>query len=854
MMPSIFATVSDAASACLSSPSQPAKTVDETAGEPLFADVMGSFLMTGPSPAKPAQPVPASIAAGSAESSQVAVSIICPAQTRAEVTVAESSETAVPVVVCDQAPQTSTFFFTRPLTGSLAMDTADGESADTDKPQDVKGLEKGVDPVEAVQEVLHEELAPQTIAVPHQRGLREVAECGELADAENLADSCLQSDTDDDCADTDGASSETGSLLCQSITVAAENPQTHPAVANPAVVSERTCSSEISARPSASALATSADVAVTPAASRWGQGVESSQSIPWSSAAGNGQEEMMDVSTHVSPSSAPLLTLPTSGSATDSTEVSRLVGVHESDLSNVMPESAQPELDAKSDPVQMPSPQSVSDDGPVDYDTVAQRTTPRPEINPDQMPTLADSRRAWTPSQQPIRIDQTPHGESAGLDSSNVDALPTVPVEAAFSFGANVVTAKTPPDLPSLVIDRPATFPEDQNPEVSQYQAAGLKKLIVAEASAVFTQEVAISDSQSEPIQKPLGSQQQPAVSSEQRVESPRMNADSRFRWDLLAAGNSLASVYQDLPVTTGGQSPVAQGMVVIDVPKLQIRQDLPVITGEQPPVAQGAVIVDVPVLHKDMAGEDALRGMDAAPIGDAMKKPNDLHTIAGSDENILPVESESGFVGHNRREPFGIRIGEKLDPSVLSGLFVTHEPEAGRQQLSFATASASPDTASTAASAQFSVESLADQLMDRVVKFKSLYQDNVAVMVMPDDNTEIHLQFTLGGDGVNVCARVERGDLDLLRANWDQLRQTLADHGVHMGELNRPPSDTNNLPQSATETNGGGTHEQAPRHQPRLNEELAEEIAGAGAMTETPHVRLHDARRVTPRRWEKWA
>ncbi|MBI5820957.1 MAG: hypothetical protein HZA88_18460 [Verrucomicrobia bacterium] len=854
-MPSIFSTVSDAASVCLSSPSQPAKTVDETAGEPLFADVMGSFLTNDPPPAKPAQPVPASIAADSAESSQAAVSIICLAQTTAEVTVAESSETAVPVVVYDRAPQTGTFFFTRPLIGPLAMDTAGRESADTGEPQDVKGSEKGVDPVEAVQEVLDEELAPQTIAVRHQRGLREVAECDELADVEILADSRLQPDPDDDCADVDGgAGSETGSLMCQSIAVAAENSQTHPAVVDPAMVRERTCSSEISARPSACASATSADVAATPAASRWGQGGESSQSIPWSPAACNGQKEVVDVSTHVPSSSAPLLTLPTSGSATDSTEVSRLVGVHESDLSNVMPESVQPELGAKSDPVQMPSPQSVSNDGRVNYGTVAQRTAPRPEINPDQIPTSADSQRAWTSSQQPIRIDQTPHGESAGLDSSNVDALPTVPVEAAFSFGANVVTAKTPPDLASLVVDRPATLAEDQNPGVSQYQAAGLKKSMVAEASAVFTQGVAISDSQSESIQQPLSSQQQPAVSSEKLVESARMNADSRFRWDLPAVGNLLASIRQDLPVTIGEQPSVAQGAVVVDVPKLQIRQDLPVATGGQPPVAQGAVIVDVTALQKGMAGEDALRGMDAAPIGDAMKKPNDLHTIAGPDENILPVENESGFVGHNRREPFGIRIGEKLDPSVLSGLFVTHEPEAGRQQLTFVTASASPDTASTAASAQFSVESLADQLMDRVVKFKSLYQDNVAVMVMPDDNTEIHLQFTLGGDGVNVCARVERGDLDLLRANWDQLRQTLADHGVHMGELNRPSSDTNNLPQSATETNGGGAHEQAPRHQPRLNEELAEEIAGAGAMTETPHVRLHNARRVTPRRWEKWA
>jgi hypothetical protein len=140
------------------------------------------------------------------------------------------------------------------------------------------------------------------------------------------------------------------------------------------------------------------------------------------------------------------------------------------------------------------------------------------------------------------------------------------------------------------------------------------------------------------------------------------------------------------------------------------------------------------------------------------------------------------------------------------------------------------------------------------VVTFKSLYQDNMAVMVKPDEHTELRLQFTLKSDGVDVSAQVERGDFNTLRANWGQLQQTLADHGVRMGELHRPSSNANDMSQSGNGAAMGNAHERTPRHRPRLDEELSEELAGAGAMTEAVHVRLHNSPRVPPRRWERWA
>jgi hypothetical protein len=257
------------------------------------------------------------------------------------------------------------------------------------------------------------------------------------------------------------------------------------------------------------------------------------------------------------------------------------------------------------------------------------------------------------------------------------------------------------------------------------------------------------------------------------------------------------------------------------------------------------------------MAGEtgDGMEsGTGIAITGDAMKAANELHTIAGSDENILPGEEELGFGGQNKREPFGTRISEKLSRSALDTLFVTQETGSDRQQMSQAVAGTSDNATPATASTQLLVEKLTHQVTDRVVTFKSLYQDHMAVMIKPDDHTEIRLQFTLKADGVDVAARVERGDFNTLRANWGQLQQSLADHGIHMGELNRPTSNTNSLFQSGNGADPGSAHQRTPHHRSQLEEDLAEDVTGAGAMTEAVRVRLHDSGHTTPRRWERWA
>ncbi len=859
MMPSIFATVGDAASACPSSTPQSAKTGDETTGAPLFADVMGSLLTNGPAPAKPARPASAGAAADSEGEEQPDTGVARSTSPETEVAVAESPETTASVVTGSQTPQTGTFFFGGPLTRPLVMDIAGGELAGTGVAQGVEGAEDGTDQTEVLQETADGKRMPRTITGRHQRGLRDAAMRNELADTGNSASSCLLSD-----ADADETGSEAGTLTGPNIAMVVKNLLIQPPVGNPAMACERPSFIETNAKPSASAPATSPEMAVAPAASPLAQRTESSQITPWSPVTNNEQQATTDAPTQDPESPAPLAALSTSENAADSTETRRSVVVRETDLPNTMPEGAQPEPDAQVTSAQLPSPQTVGDGIREGYDTAAQRAKPGPGMGADQVSALADSQWTWTPLPQSV-VDQTMYSESVrpgssdasaplavpaaavfsfganvvvtkplrglsplvdGQPATNASAPLAVPAETAFSFGANVVVTKPLQGLSSLVDGQSTTLPENQGLGISQYQVSDLTTPTVAGAQPVFPQKVTRLDLQPASIQQLSDLQPQPAAIPATSVELPGASTDPRFQSNLSVTSDSAASV----------------------------RQNLPAATGEQPVVSQGTVVTGVPEPPEDMAGEEALRGTDAAPNGVAMKKPNDLHTIAGPDENILPVEKESEFLWQHQREPFGVKIGEKLEHSVLDGLFVTHEPETGRQQLISVVADTTPDATSTSATAAFSVESLADQLMDRVVKFKSLYQDNVAVMVAPDDKTEIHLQFTLAGDGVNVCARVERGDFNVLQANWDQLRQTLADHGVHMGELNRTASDTNYPSQSSTETTGSGAREQAPHHKPRLSEELADEIAGAGAMTETPHIRLHNARRVTPRRWEKWA
>ncbi len=813
MTPAIFATVNAAPSACQMSTLTSAKTADEMAGEPLFADVMGAFLINDQPAMEPAQPAVASTVVGSAECLQATVNIICPVKTATDVSVAEPSKTDAAVLKHDTDTQVDPRSITRPSTKPAAVAAVAEQLADRDKLQEVAGPEKDMDQVEPLRGGLDEEHTTRSAPTGHRRRLREVMKRSELAEAETLDHSCLLRIKDGERADTKLPSSEIGSLAGQSVAVAMGSLQLPIVVEIPTVARERNCSGETKVKSAASASATSLDMVVASAASLFVQAVESPQSIPQASLTGDGRKVITDISTNVRPPSAPLLNPLASGSAKESVKLGCHDGVRESDLPNVQAEHVRTELDEQFDPARMESPQFVNGDDWGGYDTVALRTTP------DQMVALPELQRACTLSRQPIDIGQSSHGESVGHESPNASS------EVPSLFDANVVPVNSHSVLPSLATDKLATPSDNQSLGNNRSNIADLNNPMVAEADNTLLWESLSNDSQPEPMAQFLGSQEQLAINSGTSAKLPRANSDSKFQLDLPVAGDSPAPVCQD---------PLAATSLLNHATK-------------------GAVAVEAPKPEKGMIERGVLRGMATASIQGVMKEPNDLHTIAGPDENFLPVERESEFAEQSQREKFGIRIGEKLNHSILNTLFVAHGPEAGFQQVSPMIASMS-DSASATTSTQFSVETLAQQLMDRAVKFKSLYQENMAVLVMPDDNTEIRLQFSLSGNGVDVCAWVERGNFDMLRANWDQLKLTLADHGVHVGDLNHSFSDTSNLPQSSTETNKGSSHNQAPRHQLRLNEELAEEITGGGAMTEPLHMRLHNTRRATPRRWEKWA
>jgi hypothetical protein len=128
-----------------------------------------------------------------------------------------------------------------------------------------------------------------------------------------------------------------------------------------------------------------------------------------------------------------------------------------------------------------------------------------------------------------------------------------------------------------------------------------------------------------------------------------------------------------------------------------------------------------------------------------------------------------------------------------------------------------------------------------------------MAVVLKPDAQTEIHLQFSRDDNRVECHAWMERGDFEAFRTNWGQLQQTLANHGVHMGALNHPVPHGNNASRAAATTGDAAANGQTAQHK-KHSDDWEDELAGGGAMTEPLRVRAHKVRQVTPRRWERWA
>jgi hypothetical protein len=148
-------------------------------------------------------------------------------------------------------------------------------------------------------------------------------------------------------------------------------------------------------------------------------------------------------------------------------------------------------------------------------------------------------------------------------------------------------------------------------------------------------------------------------------------------------------------------------------------------------------------------------------------------------------------------------------------------------------------------------VETIANRVSTEAVAFRKTGTQSVEVAVRADGGTELSVRFTMRRGQVEVTARVERGDLQTLKAHWSELQQTLAQQGIQvnrLSEASRPePMPAGHAGQAAHDSRSSG-HQ--PHHR-RPAPEAESEPVFVGATSEPVGKR---GGRKASHGWEVWA
>jgi hypothetical protein len=142
-------------------------------------------------------------------------------------------------------------------------------------------------------------------------------------------------------------------------------------------------------------------------------------------------------------------------------------------------------------------------------------------------------------------------------------------------------------------------------------------------------------------------------------------------------------------------------------------------------------------------------------------------------------------------------------------------------------------------------VEKIEQTILHSVVELKRLSSESMSVVLRPDHQTELHLTLAVNQGRVEVEARLSRGDMAHLQAEWGILQQNLAQQGIRL----QPLAQSQEFPQQGEGNPGGSSHFQrqdsgeSNRRKTMLEEEMASSQFTFQARTEA-------ARRL----WETWA
>lgn len=186
-------------------------------------------------------------------------------------------------------------------------------------------------------------------------------------------------------------------------------------------------------------------------------------------------------------------------------------------------------------------------------------------------------------------------------------------------------------------------------------------------------------------------------------------------------------------------------------------------------------------------------RGTSAAIRAAAMKTESSsasatVRPVAGADSSgeSLVTRAGSAAAGVARRQQDPEGGSQQEHPSQQA--FV--DAQAASIEGSATDASSVSEAEAPRNSAVDSVGALRDQILSRVLEFRSQTPTSMTVILRPDSNTELSIQLRSNDGRIEVHVRMERGDSAALQDSWGTLQQSLSQHGVNLMGL-----ETSSLP-----------------------------------------------------------
>ncbi len=241
--------------------------------------------------------------------------------------------------------------------------------------------------------------------------------------------------------------------------------------------------------------------------------------------------------------------------------------------------------------------------------------------------------------------------------------------------------------------------------------------------------------------------------------------------------------------------------------------------------------------------GGPTLRGIAAAKHHGDMRKAADMQQFTGLKEQLLPATAPA-----SPTEAIPATQGKSSNPSARSEFVESSVAVAGAMRSS--SLAELPDSepivsAQRTSGAARSLERTHDLVSLHALRLRDSSADSLRVMIRPGPGMQLSLDLHLrAGGGVEVSARLNRGDYEFLNSHWTELQHQLESRGVRLSALAHSEPSEDSSP--------GFGH---PRRRQEPDEAPANEaLIGLPFVNAPPVAQPELAPRPTTRGWNYWA